>query len=103
MTNVINVLTRLPSKSLKKVIDASERLSRAANVILDVTMAYVRATLPPPSWKPGDALPASTYDQRAVDIWDETLPPAFLALVNLIQADPIVRRKMKNRILPPDL
>ena len=103
ITNIINVLTRFPPKALHDTVSDSDRLANAANVILDVTMAYVRATLPPPPWKPGDALPCPSFNQQLVVSLDETLPPAFLALVNLMHSDSIVRRKIKKQILPPDL
>lgn len=100
MTNIINALTRVPPKSLRNNITDTARLTRAARSILDVTMEYVRTAAP---WKPGDTLASSTFDQHQSGNLDEVLPPSFLALVSLMQADAAINSQIKDQILPADL
>jgi hypothetical protein len=100
MTNIINALTRIPPKSLRNKIADMARLTKSAGLILDVSMEYIRTAV---SWKPGDTLSSSTFDQNQNANLDEVLPPAFLALVNLVQADPVVKKQIKDEILPADL
>jgi hypothetical protein len=103
LSNTINILTRFSPSTLRETVQWSSRLVEAAIKIFNVTTKSVEKTLPPPPWKPGDATPSPSYDSEALKSLDEVLPPALLAIVNLINSDLEVKKTIKQRVLPPDL
>ncbi|KAJ9098671.1 hypothetical protein QFC21_004319 [Naganishia friedmannii] len=103
LSNTINVFTRFSPAVLRENVQPSSRLVEAATRIFDVTTNFVGTTLPPPPWKPGDAVPSSRYNSEILRSLDEVLPPTFIALVNLINSSLEVKKSIKQRVIPLDL
>jgi hypothetical protein len=101
VTNIINVLTRFSPAVLRNTVKS--KLMQVTMKIFRITAAYVKTTMPPPPWKPGEVVTLPGYDQELVENLDQVLPPPLLVLVNLMNADRNVKQKIKENVIPADL